>query len=55
VRECWNRHLAAAGDHWQLLWSILMFRQWLCRWAPGHHDQPHDEHAPESVVVAHAA
>ena len=23
VRECWNRHLAAAGDHWQLLWVDL--------------------------------
>ncbi|MGE3743401.1 MAG: asparagine synthase (glutamine-hydrolyzing), partial [Geminicoccaceae bacterium] len=26
VRACWQQHLAATGDHWQLLWIILMFR-----------------------------
>jgi len=28
VREYWNQHLSAASDHWQLLWNVLVFRQW---------------------------
>jgi len=28
VRAYWNEHLAAASDHWQLLWNVLVFRQW---------------------------
>ena len=28
VRACWNQHLSAASDHWQLLWNVLVFRQW---------------------------
>ncbi len=34
VRECWNQHVSGGSDYWQLLWSVLMFRQWHCRWAP---------------------
>jgi asparagine synthase (glutamine-hydrolysing) len=34
IRRCWNEHLAAANDHWQLLWSVLMFRQWYRYWQP---------------------
>ena len=33
VRQCWREHLAAAADHWQLLWTILMFRQWQAYWS----------------------
>jgi len=32
VRRCWNQHLSAASDHSQLLWNILMFRQWRSYW-----------------------
>jgi asparagine synthase (glutamine-hydrolysing) len=32
VRACWREHLAAASDHWQLLWSVLVFRQWRSHW-----------------------
>ena len=42
VRECWQQHLAATGDHWQLLWSILMFRQWLSYWASNHDRRTED-------------
>ncbi|GAB6068181.1 asparagine synthase (glutamine-hydrolyzing) [Methylothermus subterraneus] len=33
VRECWNRHLLGSANYWQLLWTILMFRQWQRTWA----------------------
>ena len=33
VRKCWREHLTAAADHWQLLWTILMFRQWQAYWS----------------------
>ncbi len=32
VRQCWNQHLAGSANYWQLLWSILMFRQWQSYW-----------------------
>jgi asparagine synthase (glutamine-hydrolysing) len=32
VREHWDQHLEAASDHWQLLWNVLMFRQWRSYW-----------------------
>jgi asparagine synthase (glutamine-hydrolysing) len=40
VRACWKQHLAAADDHWQLLWSVLMFRQWHAYWASDHAREP---------------
>ncbi len=35
VRACWQEHLAGSGDHWQLLWSVLTFRQWHSYWEEG--------------------
>ena len=32
VRACWHEHLEAGSDHWQLLWSVLTFRQWHRHW-----------------------
>jgi len=32
VRQYWSEHLAAASDHSQLLWNILMFQQWRSCW-----------------------
>ena len=32
VRACWSQHLRPPQDHRQLLWSVLMFRQWRGRW-----------------------
>lgn len=32
VRTCLKQHLAATADHWQLLWTILVFRQWQSYW-----------------------
>ena len=32
VRSCWNAHLTGTSDHSQLLWNILMFRQWRSYW-----------------------
>jgi asparagine synthase (glutamine-hydrolysing) len=32
VRRYWNQHLAGTANYWQLLWSILMFRQWQSYW-----------------------
>lgn len=34
VREYWKQHLAAASDYWQLLWNVLVFRQWRSYWEP---------------------
>src|SRR3712207_8288667 len=31
--EAWRQHLSAANDYWQLLWNVLMFRQWHSYWA----------------------
>ena len=36
LRRCWQQHLTAAEDHSQLLWSVLMFRQWRSRWEAGY-------------------
>ena len=36
VREYWNQHLAATSDYWQLLWNVLMFRQWRSYWEADH-------------------
>jgi asparagine synthase (glutamine-hydrolysing) len=44
VRACWNQHLAATCDYWQLLWNILMFRQWRSCWESDHVRQ----HPPRS-------
>lgn len=54
VRACWSQHLAAANDHWQLLWSVLMFRQWHAYW---NSDRPsaHDSAAPPPAIAARAA
>jgi asparagine synthase (glutamine-hydrolysing) len=32
VRGYWKQHLSAASDYWQLLWNILVFRQWHSYW-----------------------
>jgi len=32
VRDCWKQHLAATSDYWQLLWNVLVFRQWHSYW-----------------------
>lgn len=39
VRACWNQHLDGSGNYWQLLWSLLMFRQWQDCW-PGATPKP---------------
>jgi asparagine synthase (glutamine-hydrolysing) len=40
VREYWSQHLAAASDYWQLLWNVLVFRQWHSYWESDH-DREH--------------
>jgi asparagine synthase (glutamine-hydrolysing) len=45
VRACWDQHLAVASDHWQLLWNILMFRQWRSYWESDH-DRQRAENSP---------
>jgi asparagine synthase (glutamine-hydrolysing) len=40
VRACWDQHLAAGSDYWQLLWTVLMFRQWRSYW-DSDHDRRH--------------
>ncbi|MBI2884520.1 MAG: asparagine synthase (glutamine-hydrolyzing) [Candidatus Methylomirabilis oxyfera] len=35
VRRCWNEHLRGTGDHWKLLWDVLMFQQWYEYWVIG--------------------
>jgi len=32
VRAYWREHLTAASDQWQILWSVLLFRQWRSHW-----------------------
>jgi asparagine synthase (glutamine-hydrolysing) len=32
VRACWNQHVGATCDYWQLLWNVLVFRQWRSYW-----------------------
>jgi asparagine synthase (glutamine-hydrolysing) len=44
LRACWNEHLARTGDFWQLLWSVLVFRQWRSHW--GASSDPHSALAP---------
>jgi asparagine synthase (glutamine-hydrolysing) len=48
VRECWNRHLAAGDDYWQLLWTVLVFRQWRSYWKS---DSDRQHHLPSSPDV----
>ena len=56
VRECWNQHLAAAGDHWQLLWNVLMFQQWRSYWESDHdrHHRPQASAEVELLLARHA-
>jgi asparagine synthase (glutamine-hydrolysing) len=49
VRECWNQHLAVASDHWQLLWNVLMFRQWRSYWESDH-DRQHRQSSPDVAL-----
>lgn len=35
VRDCWKAHLRGVGDYWQVLWSILVLRQWRSCWETG--------------------
>jgi asparagine synthase (glutamine-hydrolysing) len=55
VRECWRQHLAAAGDHSQLLWNVLMFRQWRSCWESDHDRQNHPQSPLMSDCFPHAA
>ncbi len=32
VLGCWQQHVAATSDYWQLLWNVLVFRQWYSYW-----------------------
>jgi asparagine synthase (glutamine-hydrolysing) len=32
LRTHWNQHLSAASDFWQIIWSVLVFRQWHRHW-----------------------
>jgi len=48
VRAYWNQHLAAASDYWQLLWNVLVFRQWHSYWESDH-DRRHAE-SPADVA-----
>ena len=52
VRQCWNEHLAAANDHWQLLWSVLMFRQWHSYWQADRELVPISQHTPVIGVTS---
>ena len=52
VRACWKQHLAAAEDHSQLLWSVLMFRQWRSYWDAGLALQHQPRALPEVSSVA---
>ena len=52
VRECWNQHLGG-GDHWQLLWTVLMYRQWASRWASELGRRPRGgRHAPQPLATS---
>jgi asparagine synthase (glutamine-hydrolysing) len=51
VREAWRQHLSAGNDYWQLLWNVLMFRQWHGYWESDHDRR----HRPRpSLEVGHA-
>jgi asparagine synthase (glutamine-hydrolysing) len=55
VRECWNQHITAACDYWQLLWNVLMFRQWRSCWESDH-DRLASRSSPdvELLLAGHA-
>ena len=46
VRACWKQHLAAAGDHCQLLWGVLVFQQWRSYWESDHDRQRDPQSSP---------
>lgn len=50
VRAYWTQHLAAANDHWQLLWNVLVFRQWHSYWDSAADRSRVTESAPEVVL-----
>ncbi len=50
VRAYWTQHLAAAADHWQLLWNVLVFRQWHSYWESAADRSRVAERAPEVVL-----
>ena len=52
VRKCWSEHLTATVDHWQLLWTILMFRQWQARWSAAECPTALPAAAPGPVPIA---
>jgi asparagine synthase (glutamine-hydrolysing) len=55
VRACWNQHVAGTCDYWQLLWNVLMFRQWRSYWESDHVSQ-HSRSSPEvgPLLARHA-
>jgi asparagine synthase (glutamine-hydrolysing) len=61
VRECWNQHLTGVGDHWQLLWTVLMYRHWASCWASELGRRPEGESTASAVapsqpeIAVHAA
>ena len=32
VRDCWRQHVTGVGDYWQLIWNVVVFRQWRSHW-----------------------
>jgi asparagine synthase (glutamine-hydrolysing) len=46
VRAYWKQHLAATSDYWQLLWNVLIFRQWHSYWESDH-DRQHSRISPD--------
>jgi asparagine synthase (glutamine-hydrolysing) len=53
VRWYWNQHLSAASDYWQMLWNILVFRQWHSYWETGR-KQLYTRQLPEVIAPAAA-
>ena len=52
IRKCWRDHLTAKADHWQLLWTILMFRQWQAYWSAAECRTPLPTAAPGPAPIA---
>jgi asparagine synthase (glutamine-hydrolysing) len=50
VRACWKQHVAGSCDYWQLLWNVLVFRQWQSYWESNHVCQ-HSRRIPDAGLL----
>ena len=49
MRSCWKQHQAASCDYWQLIWNVLVFRQWQSHWQSDPVHQP-SRNVPEVTL-----